>query len=97
MKEWLIRQLKERRCDIVAAYLFGSSIKPDSTPGDIDLIVITTGDAGTTAWLRTVAWGRSLKAEFFKKFGMPLSLMVVTVSEWRQLDGVVVRKRLKLL
>jgi predicted nucleotidyltransferase len=89
--------MQEARLDIVAAYLFGSSIRPKQNPRDVDLIIVAMGKSGSISWRRAIAYRNSLKDRFIAAFGTPLSAMVVTPSEWLELDGSVVRQRLSIL
>jgi len=35
----------------------------------------------------------TLISPFLEKFGIPLSIIVLTISEWRELDGTIIRER----
>jgi len=96
MRAWLQSELDKFRTDITAAYLFGSSIFPDQKPRDVDLVVITMDGAGKPSWQRVIAYMGNLKTRFDATFRLPLSIMVVTPSEWREIDGIVVRERVSI-
>lgn len=97
MKDWLLSDIQEARLDIVAAYLFGSSILADRNPRDVDLVIVSVDEAGKPSWRRAIAYRDSLNERFREVFKLRLSAMVVTPSEWSELDGIVVRERESIL
>lgn len=97
MREWLRSALGTAGKDVAEAYLFGSVLEPGRAPNDIDLAVVTADGAGEPAWRRVRAWREDVTPRFRKQFGLPLSVLIATPSEWRELDGTVIRKREPLL
>jgi predicted nucleotidyltransferase len=97
MKDWIGRDIQEAQVDLVAAYLFGSAIHPRALARDVDVVLVASGNAGEPPWQRAIAYRDALKARFDAVFQLPLSAMVVTLSEWGELDGVVVRDRMSIL
>lgn len=93
MKDWLREAIASAGTDIRVAYLFGSVLNPARTPRDIDLVVVTADGAGTMVWRRVRLWRNDIESQFTCKFDVPLSVLVATPSEWRELDGTIVRER----
>lgn len=93
MKGWLRDALANAGTDIREAYLFGSVLDPSRPPRDIDLLVVTADGAGRSAWCRVRHWRKNVENQFKHQFGLPLSVLLATPSEWRELDGTIVRKR----
>jgi predicted nucleotidyltransferase len=93
MKDWLIRELAPSRHAIAGAYLFGSVLNATLKPRDVDLALVAIDSAGAPAWqqLRTVR--DTITPPFLMKFGVPLSILVLTLSEWGEVDDVIVRER----
>jgi predicted nucleotidyltransferase len=96
MRDWLRVRLESVQTDILFAYIYGSSLRSDTDPRDVDIILVTMFEAGSASWERVRAFSRPLRQEFIKAFGLPLSLMIATPSEWSEIDGVVVRERADL-
>lgn len=94
---WLTARLRDHRFSLRAAYQFGSSLNPASRPNDIDLVLVSADGAGEPAWRATLALADELRSAFPLVFQTPLSVMVVTPSEWGELNGVIVRERRSLL
>lgn len=93
MRKWLRKALDRAGGDIAEAYLFGSVLDPTREPNDIDLVVVSADGADGPAWHRVRKWREDVGARFFACFGVPLSVLIATPSEWRELDGTVIRKR----
>lgn len=93
MRDWLCHELAPYRRLIAEAYLFGSVLDPTRKPRDIDLAVVTADRAGGTAWQQVRMVRDTLISPFLEKFGIPLSIIVLTISEWRELDGTIIRER----
>lgn len=87
----------EATTNLQAAFLFGSAINTSAAPRDIDIVLVTKDAAGEKGWHVIREWRDCLKVDFEKRFNMPLSPMVVTPSEWAEIDGVVVRERKTLI
>jgi predicted nucleotidyltransferase len=96
MRDWLSLRLERVRSDVLYAYLYGSALRPDAEPRDVDIIVVTRSQAGSAPWERVRAFCEHLRREFVETFGLPLSVMIATKSEWSEIDGVVVRERAAL-
>lgn len=96
MKDWLSLHLESVRADILCAYLYGSAMRPNSDPRDVDIIVVTRSEAASPCWERIRGFCEHLRREFVETFGLPLSVMIATQSEWSEIDGVVVRERVAL-
>jgi predicted nucleotidyltransferase len=96
MRDWLSLRLESIRADILCAYLYGSALRSNSQPRDVDIIVITRSAAASASWERARAFCEHLRREFIETFGLPLSVMIATPSEWAEIDGVVVRERAAL-
>jgi predicted nucleotidyltransferase len=96
LKEWLQHELQPIRANILAAYLFGSSIKGKLAPRDVDLVIVTADGAGEHSWHQIISYRDHLRERFQNAFQIPLSTMVVTPSEWDEIDGIVVRERLSV-
>lgn len=75
------------------AYLFGSYILNVDSPNDIDLVLVTLDKAGSLDWLKIRMLRTSLSAPFYREFGIPLSAMVLTSLEWRELKEIMFRHR----
>lgn len=93
---WLSARLRGHP-SIRAAYQFGSSLNPAARPNDIDLVLVSIDGAGAPGWRGALALAAELPAAFQLIFQTPLSVMVLTPSEWNELDGVIVRERRTLL
>lgn len=93
MEQWLSRQLDRERSNIHCAFLFGSILNVQRPPRDVDIVVVAEGGVDSASWLAL----RKLRDEVVPVFkalhGLPLSMMIVTRGEWREVDGVVVRGR----
>lgn len=81
---------------VIAACIFGSALTVEN-PNDVDLCLVTDVRVGSDDWHRAREQRDSLADKFQKTFGLPLSAMLVTLSEWREVDGVVVRERCQLV
>lgn len=93
---WLSVRLRYQP-SLHAAYQFGSSLSPKARPNDIDLVLVARDGAGEPAWRDALALSVELRRCFQPAFGIPLSVMVLTLSEWHELDGSIVRERRSLL
>lgn len=90
-EEWLrLRLLKTR--GVLAAYIFGSSLT-SKTPNDVDLCIITDAKVGSDEWYGVRRARDSIVEDFHRAFDLPLSVMLVTASEWLEVDGVIIRDR----
>jgi predicted nucleotidyltransferase len=94
---WLRARLRIHSSGLRAAYQFGSSLDPAARPNDIDLVLVSADGAGEPAWRGTIALAAELRTAFRLVFRTQLSVMVLTPSEWAELDGVIVRERRSLL
>lgn len=94
-EDWLRHRLLITR-GVVAACIFGSSLT-SKTPRDVDLCIVTDAKVGSDEWHQVRKARDSIIEEFRRAFGLPLSVMLVTPSEWREVDGVVVRDRRPLI
>ena len=94
---WLSALLRAHAPRLYAAYQFGSSVDPAARPNDIDLALVSVDGAGEPGWQDTLALAAELRAAFGLAFLIPLSIMVLTPSEWAEVDGVIVRERKRLL
>ena len=97
MRDWIRVDIQEAHLELIAAYLFGSSIHGGRRPRDVDFVLVAPGKAGDPSWYRVIAYRDALKPRIDRVFRLPLSAMVVTLSEWAELDGVVVRERVSIL
>ena len=97
MRKWLRCRLAEIRSDIVYAYLYGSIVDPNTKPRDIDVVIVTCERSGSGSWNRTRAFSKELRREFVDTFRLPLSVMIVTKSEWNEVDGTIVRERIAVI
>ncbi|TXI87187.1 MAG: hypothetical protein E6Q40_05350 [Cupriavidus sp.] len=93
MREWLRLALAPIRGDLAEAFLFGSILETDRRPNDVDLALVAIEGAGQPAWRRVRDRRTEIAPGFREIFGLPLSAMVLTPSEWRELDGKIVRVR----
>jgi predicted nucleotidyltransferase len=94
-EDWLRHRLIKTR-GVVGAYIFGSSLTI-KTPRDVDLCIVTGAKVGSDEWHQVRKARDSIAEEFRRAFGLPLSVMLVTPSEWREVDGGVVRDRRPLI
>jgi predicted nucleotidyltransferase len=94
---WLSGRLRAHASRLYAAYQFGSSLDPAARPNDIDLALVSLDGAGEPRWRDTLILAAELRAAFWLAFHIPLSIMVLTPSEWAEVDGVIVRERRRLL
>jgi predicted nucleotidyltransferase len=78
-------------------YLFGSVLTRKTTPNDIDVIIISRGCSGSGNWNYVRHFSKNLAKIFMRTFKIPLSVIVVTMSEWREFSGIIVRRRLAIL
>ena len=97
MREWLREELTSVVESLTAAYLFGSALRLDKAPRDVDVILVSVDNAGEPEWRRLREWRDEVVARFIERFGIPLSAMVVTPAEWREIDGAIVREREALI
>lgn len=97
IRAWLSARLRAQAPELYAAYQFGSSLHPDARPNDIDLALVSVDGADEPRWRETLALAAELRAAFGLAFHIPLSVMVLTPSEWAEVDGVIVRERRRLL
>ena len=93
MRDWLRDELAPYRRFIAEAYLFGSVLDPTRKPRDIDLVLVAMDGAGEPAWQLVRALRDAFTPPFLKEFGVPLSTMVLTMSEWHELQRTIARKR----
>ena len=89
--------MPEETGHLQAAFLFGSAINVLAAPRDIDIVLVTKDAAGEKGWHAIRKWRDRLAIDFEKRFNLPMSAMVVTPSEWAEIDGVVVREREALI
>lgn len=85
--------MAEAKANLQAAYLFGSAVDARAAPRDIDIVLVTKDAAGEKGWHAIRRWRDHLAMDFEEWFNLPLSAMVVTPSEWAEIDGAVVRRR----
>ncbi|MEG3087423.1 hypothetical protein [Sphingomonas sp. PB4P5] len=97
MTAWLRAAMPEETANLQAAFLFGSAINAIAAPRDIDIVLVTKAAAGENGWHTIRKWRDRLAKDFIEQFNLPLSAMVVTPSEWAEIDGVVVRGREALI
>jgi hypothetical protein len=95
--EWIRQAFCEVSSDIYAVYLFGSELIVDSTPSDTDLFVITKGNAGSSPWLRARRFCEQVRESFTREFGIPLSIILTTQSEWAEFGRNFVTEKRRLL
>lgn len=93
MRQWLRLALAPIRGDLAEAVLFGSILETDRQPNDVDLALVAVDDAGQPAWRRVRDLRSAITPGFLETFGLPLSAMVLTPSEWLELDGRIIRRR----
>jgi predicted nucleotidyltransferase len=89
--------IEEVAADLETAFIFGSAVDPLATPRDIDVVLVTKVAAGEPSWHAIRVWRDRVAVEFEKQFYLPLSAMVVTPSEWAEIDGTIVRERQALV
>jgi hypothetical protein len=94
---WLRTAIKEVAADLQTAFIFGSALDPCACPGDIDVVLVTKVAAGEPSWHAVRLWRDQVAVEFEKQFCLPLSVMVITPSEWAEIDGIIVREREALI
>ena len=87
----------EAAANLQAEFLSGSAIDARAAPRDIDIVLVTKDAAGEKGWHAILEWRDRLAIDFQERFNLPLSAMVVTPSEWAEIDGVVVRGRKALI
>lgn len=92
---WLRREMAEF-CGATGACVFGSALSVKS-PRDVDLCIVTDARIGSGDWHQIRTQRDSLAMRFQAAFALPLSAMLVTVGEWDEIDGVIVRERRVLL
>jgi predicted nucleotidyltransferase len=97
MKDWLSLRLESVRTDVLGAYLYGFALRPSSTPRDVDVVIVTKSGPACPSWERVRVFRNYLTEEFVGIFSLPLSVMIVTQSEWSEIDGVVVREKVALV
>ncbi|MEJ5118734.1 hypothetical protein WH158_15095 [Gluconobacter cerinus] len=93
MTVWLRAAMAGATANLQTAFLFGSAIDAKAVARDIDIVLVTKEGAGEKGWHAIRDWRDRLAVDFEERFHMPLSAMVVTPSEWAEIDGVVVRER----
>lgn len=93
MKDWLRRELAPYRSSIAYSCFFGSILDQTLTPRDIDIVLVTNDAAGHSSWHSVRKARDAIELPFYETFGLPLSAMVLTPSEWKELDGIIVRER----
>jgi predicted nucleotidyltransferase len=93
VRDWLRQQLAPHRRLISKVYLFGSVLDLTRSPRDIDLVIVTADGAGGSEWQQVRAARDAMISPFQEEFGLPLSAMILTPPEWREIDGVIVRER----
>jgi predicted nucleotidyltransferase len=96
MRDWLSLSIEAIRTDIMCAYLYGSALRPESNPRDVDIIIVTRSGAGSATWIRVRSFCENLSQNFVETFGLPLSVMIATPTEWPEIEEVVVRERITL-
>jgi predicted nucleotidyltransferase len=97
MRAWLRAALAPVQGDLSGAYLFGSVLDLNAHPADVDLVLVAIDGAGEPGWRRVRTLRTAIAPAFTRAFGLPLSGMVLTPSEWREIDGTIVREREPLL
>jgi predicted nucleotidyltransferase len=95
--DWIRNELQVVEDALFKAYLFGSALDASRIPRDVDVVFVTTDGAGESKWQLVRVWRDDITPRFLAEFGIPLSAMVVTPSEWIEIDNVIVRERLSLL
>lgn len=93
MIAWLRAAMLNSPGHLREAYLFGSALDARRKPRDIDVVLVTDDHSGGPGWFDVRRWRDRLAEQFEDRFGLPLSAMVVTPSEWAEIDGIIVRER----
>lgn len=97
MIPWLKEQLRDIELSLGGAFVFGSALRGTDAARDIDIVLVTADGAGGVEWSRVRSFRNALVPRFEKTFNIPLSVLVLTPSEWLEVDGSVVRERARLL
>lgn len=97
MIPWLKGQLREIEVSLGGAFLFGSALQGIGSARDVDIVLVTADAAGGDEWGRVRSFRNALVPRFEDTFNIPLSVLVLTPSEWLEIDGSVVRERARLL
>lgn len=79
------RLTQETAARIRAAWLFGSAMRGEDRPAsDLDLVVVTEGDGGTSELRAELA---DVREELAQEFGLDLSPVVLSVDRIREMDA----------
>jgi predicted nucleotidyltransferase len=96
MREWL-RQVLSKESSIGEAYVFGSVMRGEDSPKDFDMVLISVGSIESEEWAQVRAFRDIIRSSFQQQFGLPLSILIASPSEWRSLKRTVCLHREALL
>lgn len=77
--------------------VFGSALQKGRIPNDLDLAVVTDLPVGSIDWKCFRVFCRESEQIFPRSFKLPLSIFLLSSSEWREVRGIMVRSYISLL
>jgi predicted nucleotidyltransferase len=92
MRDWLKNHFFEVP-GIAEAYMFGSAMRGVENPRDVDIALVTLDPLGSVGWEKVRSFRDRLTPVFSERFGLPLSIIIASPSEWRTISGGIVRER----
>lgn len=82
MIDWLSAALQPEHPALALAAVFGSVARGAVNPRDCDILIVSAGFATSPEWYRLRSCTRHLKSAFLAEFGLPLSVILLTGSEY---------------
>lgn len=87
MQEWLTSALDPVKSTVVHAAVFGSVAAGSAAPGDCDVVFVSAADPDGREWHALRNSIALLRGDFPQHFGIPLSVVLLTVQEWQETRG----------
>jgi predicted nucleotidyltransferase len=85
--EWLASAFVPVSSTLLHAAVFGSVAAGSSHPGDCDVVLVSAADPDSDNWHALRASIVLLRSDFLQYFGIPLSIVLLTTSEWEETKG----------
>src|SRR6185295_1927633 len=93
---WLLDNFRPVMSAIHDAQIFGSLAAGCTEPSDCDLLLVARVESPLDEWVALRGHISSLKDRFNEEFGLPLSVTLLTLAEWNELEGFFGSSRLSL-
>lgn len=82
--QWLASAFYPASNNLAHAAIFGSVAAGSSHPGDCDVVLVSTAEPDSDEWHALRASIVLLRSDFIRHFGIPLSIVLLTMREWEE-------------